>query len=135
MGVDPTAVDNEAAAPIADRGPAFEPSTDRLTLGLAAIILGAVAAWMFWLVNRFLGGGGWYDWIVGLFLDELILALALFSVVNLVWALFRPAWMGHLLVRVYKNLGHAIVWFWIFFGSVIAIVAVAGLLAQMGLIR
>ena len=113
---------------------ADEPGS-RLGLGCISIPIGVIAAWMFWIVHTFLDGHGVFDLVVGLLLDELIGAIALFAIASLVWAIFAPKWLGRLLGVVFAHLAHAIAWFWIVIVSALVIGSVAGLLAQMGLIR
>jgi hypothetical protein len=107
----------------------------RAGLGCISVPIGIIAAWMFWIVNTCLDGHGVFDLVVGLLLDELIGAIALFAMANLVWAIFAPRWLERLLGSVYAHLAHAIAWFWIIVVSAVLIGSVAGLLAQFGLIR
>jgi hypothetical protein len=110
--------------------------TGRPTMAVAAIGLGALSAWMFWIVNTFLDGGGWFDLIVGLVLDDLILAVGLFAVVLLIWAIFTPAWLSRLLASSQKKLHRAIALIGILFGvSLMILLLVFPVLVQLGIMR
>jgi hypothetical protein len=109
--------------------------TERIALAVVALVLGLLGAWMFWITRIFLWGGGWYDLIVGLFLDELILAVELFPLLMLIRAIFNPVWVG----RVIEASSHKLVWaitgVGCLFGAAIFIfVLVIPILFQMGIL-
>jgi hypothetical protein len=107
------------------------PGTSRPTLAVGALALGVMGVWMFWIERNALDGNGWFDWIVGLILDELILALVVFACLLLVWALFRPARLGRLLTGAQHELTRRIQLLGIVFGAAVVIVAWVSLALQL----
>lgn len=105
-------------------------------MGIVALVLGVMAAWMSWIVHKFLDGGGWYDLIVGLILDELILAVGLFAFVLLIRAIFAPAWLDRILVAA----GHKLVWAILLVGTLFGLAAfillfIGPILLHFGVVR
>ncbi len=110
---------------------AYDPADlgSRLSMGVFATILGVMAAWMGWIVWTFLDGGGWFDFAVGLILDEVIFALAVYALANLIWAVFAPRWLTGVLDGAGGHLVRAIQVFGIVFASSVVIVILGGSIA------
>jgi hypothetical protein len=81
----------------------------RLRLGVVALSLAFMPAWWFWFVHKWWVRRGWLDLIVGVIFDEFFVAVGLFALVLLIWAIFTPAWLAHLLTAAYRKLLWAIV--------------------------
>lgn len=95
--------------------PAHDPLVERIVLGVFALILGAIASWLYWVVHRFdrgPAGVGWFR-ILSLIVDEFIYAVFLFAAVLLLKAVFAPAWLDQFLQFAYHHLRQAI---WIIYG-------------------
>ena len=52
---------------------------DRIGLVVFAILIWSIAAWMFWIVEKFVDGKTWWDFAVKLVLHDLIFAVAVFG--------------------------------------------------------
>ena len=52
---------------------------DRIGLVVFAILIWSIAAWMFWLVEKFADGKTWWDFAVKLVLHDFIFAIAIFG--------------------------------------------------------
>lgn len=52
---------------------------DRMGLVVFAILIWSIAAWMFWIVERFADGKTWWDFAVKLVLYDLIFAVVVFG--------------------------------------------------------
>jgi hypothetical protein len=108
----------------------------RIALGVVALPLGLLGGWMFWIVHTFLNGGGWLDLIVGVVLDEFILAVVLFALVLLRGAVFAPHWLSRAFTAAYQNLTWAIALVGILFGAAALIVFVVGpMLVRLGIVE
>lgn len=86
-------------------------------MAVGALAIGALSAWMLWMVNKLLDGNTLYDWVVGLVLDEVILAAGFFAVLLFVWALFTPAWLTRLINAAYHKLTRSLAWLGILFAA------------------
>ncbi len=122
-----------SASEPSDLPPAAE---GRAEMGVVGIFIGLLAAWMMWIINKFLDGNTWGDLIVRLILDELALAAALFGLMLLVWALFAPAWLSRALRAARHKLQRPIALVAILFGAatLILLFAVPGL-AWLGIVE
>ena len=110
--------------------------TSRFAVGCLSIVFGLFAGWMLWIVHNFLDRRGWFDWIVGQILDEIILAVAVFAIVLLIWAVFAPPWIPRLLAAAYRNLTKAIMLVVVLlFGSAALFVVVGSALSALGIIK
>jgi hypothetical protein len=108
----------------------------RSSIGVAALVLGLLSAWMLWIVHKFLDGGGWLDLIVGLVLDEWTLAVGLFALVLLIWAIFTPAWLSRALTAAYKKLTWAMALVGLLFGAAtLILLLVVPVLVQLGMLQ
>ncbi|MBV9125250.1 MAG: hypothetical protein JO112_17985 [Planctomycetes bacterium] len=85
--------------------------TSRLALGGVGLLFGVLAAWLFWMVQHYLTGHGWFDLIVSLVLYELSGAAGLLALVLLIRAVFAPAWLSRILAGAIQKLGCAIALF------------------------
>jgi hypothetical protein len=121
-----------AAASIA--GP-FADGASRPVLGVTALALGLFAVWMAWIVHRFLDGRGWFDLIVGLILDELILTIGLFALLLLVWAMFAPAWLTRLLSTAYQKVSWVVAFVAFLFGAGLLLVILGSALLLLGIAK
>jgi len=111
-------------------------ATKRCTIGCLAVLFGLLAFWIAWIVATFLHGGGWFELVVGLVLDEVILAVGLLAAALLIWALFVPARMS----RVFDHVcAHAAGAAWLFFAVLIVpwllFAVVWSVLSAMGVVR
>lgn len=61
---------------------------DRAFMGILGIVVGAFGAWMGWVVQKFLDGNTWGDFIVRVILNDLVFAILLFAVALIVHAVF-----------------------------------------------
>lgn len=104
-------------------------------MGVAGILIGLLAAWMTWIINKFLDGNTWGDLIVRLILDEFTYAAALFGLMLLVWALFTPAWLSRALRAARHKLQRTIALVAILFGAATLILLfVVPLLVWLGIV-
>ncbi len=62
--------------------------SDRVGLVVFACVVGAIAYWMFWIVENFLDGRTWGDTVVRLVLHDLIFTIGLFALALIVHAFF-----------------------------------------------
>jgi hypothetical protein len=110
--------------------PSHDPLVERIVLALFALILGAIASWLYWVVHRFdrgPAGAGWIR-ILSLIVDEFIYAVFLFAAVLLLKAVFAPAWLDRCLHFAYHHLQHAILIIsGLFLGGLIFIAVMANL--------
>lgn len=93
---------------------------ERLGAGCVAIPFALLAFWMWWIIHKYpLNGDGWWDFIVGNLVEKLVLATGLLAVTFVIWALFAPRRIGHLLnVALNKTFTAIGVFFLVlFFGS------------------
>jgi hypothetical protein len=109
---------------------------DRVGMGVVGIIFGLIAAWMAWFLNKFLNGNGWFEWIVGWVLYDLALAIGLFSLVQLIGAIFAPRW----LTRAFELASHKLIWaiggFWLLMGAAtIGLLIVVPILLWLGVVQ
>jgi hypothetical protein len=110
--------------------------SSRVALALVALPFGLLAAWMFWIVHKFLVGPGWIDRIVGAVLDEFILAVGLFTVTLLIGAMFAPAWLSRAISTAYWKLVSSITVVSVLFGTVLLIVIIVlPILVGLGLLK
>jgi hypothetical protein len=108
----------------------------RAAMGVAGVFIGLLAAWMMWIVNKFLDGNTWGDLIVRLILDELTLTAALFGLMLLVWALFAPAWLSRALQASRHKLQRTIALVVILFGAATLILLfVVPVLVWLGIVE
>ncbi len=98
-------------------------------MGVAALVLGLLCGWMLWIVHNSLDGGRWFDLIVGLVLGELILAVGLFALVLLTWAIFAPTWLSRALTTAHHKLAGAIV------ATLLILIFVIPILELLGILR
>ena len=85
----------------------------RVGAGCLAICFGLFAVWMWWIVDNFLVGGGWFNLIVTFVLDDLILAVGLLALTFVIWALFAPAWIPRMFAAARKSVVKAIAFFFL----------------------
>lgn len=64
---------------------------DRIGLVVFAILIWSIAAWMFWLVEKFADAKTWWDFAVKLVLHDLIFAIAVFGCVLIAHACYPNA--------------------------------------------
>jgi hypothetical protein len=105
-------------------------------MGVVALVLGLLSVWMLWIVHNFLDRGGWFGLLVGLVLDEFILASGLFALVLLTWAIFAPAWLSRAFTAAYHKLTGTIALVGLLFGAAILILLlVIPVLLQLGILQ
>jgi hypothetical protein len=63
-------------------------------MGCVAVLFGLLAYWMWWIVATCLDEDGWFDFLVGMVIHEVILAVGLLALVLLIWAIFASARLG-----------------------------------------
>ncbi len=80
-------------------------------MGCVAIVFGLLAFWIGWIVSNCLDGRGWFDLVVGLVLDEVVLAVGLLSLTLLIWALFAPPKISRIFDAVCANAVKSVILF------------------------
>jgi hypothetical protein len=114
----------------------FLGGSSRPSMGVAALVIGLLSGWMFWIVHNFLDRDAWLGLLAGLVLDEWVLASGLFALVLMIWAIFAPAWLSRVLVAAYHKLGLMIALVGLLFvaASLILLLVVPALL-QLGILQ
>ena len=111
-------------------------ASERWTMGCLAILFGLLAFWIGWIVANFLDGRGWFDLIVSLVLDEVILAVGLLSITLLIWALFAPPKITRIFESVSANaVKSAVLFFAILIVPWLLFVVVWSALSAIGVVR
>ena len=82
--------------------------SDRIGIAACAILFWSVAAWMFWLVEKFVDGNTWWDFAVKIVLHDLIFAIAVFGGALIAHACY-PTMTQRLLEKAAAKL-HVVVW-------------------------
>jgi hypothetical protein len=67
--------------------------SERIGLVTVATIFGAIAYWIYWIVQTFLDGRGWGDFVVRMLLHELVFVIGLFAVSLAAYAVFSTPWL------------------------------------------
>ncbi len=78
----------------------------RIALAVIAFPFALLCAWMLWIVHKYLDGKGWFDLIVGIVLNEFILAVGLFALILLIEAIFAPTWLS----RAFEAVCQKVIW-------------------------
>jgi len=60
-------------------GPQPLRGTERLAMGCVSVLFGLLASWIAWIAANFLDGDGWFDFVVGLVLHEVIVSVGLLA--------------------------------------------------------
>ncbi len=111
------------------------PVEARVGFGFFACLFSLLAYWMFYIVQNFLDGNGWWDWIVGFVLHDLIVSIWLFSLGMLIIAIFDPQWIRYLFLETTKKLFWAIgIFFFLLVAVTFVVIFVLPILEQLGLI-
>ena len=96
-------------------------ASDRLGLFAVAIVLGAIAAWIFWIVRTCLDGHGWFDFTVRLVLYDFVVSILIFTVGLAIYAAFLPQWLDRFLKLASKKLHSAIGAIFLLFGLTLVV--------------
>lgn len=83
-------------------------TSDRIGLVVFVILVWTVAAWMFWLVEKFADGNTWWDFAVKVVLHDLVFAIAVFGCALLAHACC-PSVMQQIVETAAAKL-HVVVW-------------------------
>ena len=54
-------------------------TSDRIALVVFVIVIWTIAAWMFWVVEKFADGNTWWDFAVKLVLHDLVFSIVVFG--------------------------------------------------------
>ena len=87
------------------------------------------------IVNQFVDGNGWYDLIVRFVLDDLILAVGLFAIALLIWAVFAPPGLPRMLASAQHKLTWGVAVFWLLIGAAVLFIPVSFFLSLLGVIE
>jgi hypothetical protein len=79
-------------------------AADRVGIVVFASILWSIAAWMFWIVQKFAAGDDWWDFAVHLVLDELIFAVGVLGLALIAHAFF-PRATGKFVAKAVQKTG------------------------------
>lgn len=109
-------------------------ATERCSMGCVAVLFGLLAFWIAWIAANFLDGRGWFDFVVRMVLDEVVLAVGLLSLTLLIWAVFAPAKMAHIFEAVSVHVAKAAAIFfvvliapWLLFAMVWSLLSASGI--------
>jgi hypothetical protein len=64
--------------------------SDRFAHFIIAMPFGAIGLWMFWFLDKFLGGPGWIEFAIRIILEELAFASVLFALALVAMAMVPP---------------------------------------------
>ena len=86
------------------------------------------------MVHKFANEDNWFDFIVRLVLDEMVVAMGLFAVVLLIRAVFAPAWLTALVNWAAAHAAQVVLGvFAVLFGSLILFIFVFAILSSLGI--
>lgn len=82
---------------------------DGCAMSLVAALFAVPAIWMHWMLRKFANGDEWFDVIVRLVLDEIIIALAIFAVMIIMHGFFAPQWLVPILEWSMPNMAKTVI--------------------------
>ena len=118
------------ASPVLARAP-----SDRVGIIAFAFLLWAIAAWMFWIVEKFADGETWFDFGVKLVLHDLIFSIVIFGCALVAHAIY-PIPTQKMLAKAGAKLSYFLsTILFLFVASLAFISLVLPVLLHLGIIR
>lgn len=100
---------------------------DRIGFLVFVILIWSIAAWMFWIVNKFADGKTWWDFAVKLVLHDLIFSIVVFGCALMVHACW-PSATQHIVEMAAAKLSFLV---WAIIALVVTTLAFAALVVPL----